>query len=189
MTCRRGLTTVELLIGSALGVLVLALLTAGTAVGARLLAGVTGRGELEDVADLTVDAFRFDLRRAGFSPAGTIVDPIPTARTDRITVRADLDGDGAVDPNSEETVSIACQVTSARVARIVGAQTLPLASDVIACTLRYFDDTGAEMVVPNAGLATAARDRIRAVALDFDVQPSPQQRTHRTMLIARRGLP
>ena len=187
---RRGFSLIELLVGSAIGVAVLALLAAGTAVGARLLADVTGRGELEDVADLAIEAFRFDVRRAGFSVPGLITDPIPLARADRITVRADLDGDGVVDTNSEETVSIACQVASARVARIVGAQTLPLTSDVTACTLHYFDETGTELSVPAAGLATATRTRVRAVALEFDARQVPgARRTHRSVLVARRGLP
>jgi len=188
---RRGFSLLELLVGGAIGLAGLALLTAGTAVGARFLAGVTARGELEDVADLAAEAFRFDVRRAGFSAAGLIADPIPLARADRLTVVADLDGNGTVDASSEETVSIACQVASARVVRIVGAQTLPLTSDVTACTLRYFDETGTELAVPAAGLSAATRDRVRAVALEFDVRQTPGgvRRTHRSVLVARRGLP
>lgn len=187
---QRGFSLLELLVGGALGLAALALLTAGTAVGARFLTGVTARGELEDVADLAAEAFRFDIRRAGFSVPAVIADPMPLARADRVTVLADLDGNGAIDATSEETVSIACQVASARVARIVGAQTLPLTSDVTACTLRYFDETGAELAVPAAGLSAAARSRVRAVALEFDVRPTPGvRRTHRSVLVARRGLP
>ena len=52
----------------------IALLVLGACVGAlaasaRLVAAVGGRAEVEDTAQLAVEAFRFDVRRAGFDPA------------------------------------------------------------------------------------------------------------------------
>jgi Tfp pilus assembly protein PilW len=66
---RRGATLVELLVGTALGLAVLAALAAAFGAGGRLLLGSAARAEGEDVAQLAVEAFVFDVRRAGYDPA------------------------------------------------------------------------------------------------------------------------
>lgn len=185
-----GCTTVELLFGTAIGLAVVATLTIATAIGGRLLLRTTSRGELHDIADITADAFRFDLRRAGFTTAAALSDPLAVARTDQITVHADLNGDGSIDPNSEETVSIACLSSPTRVSRIVGAQSLPLANDVVTCGLRYFDAGGAEIVPPPGGLDVSTRGHVVAVELFFILTtPGLPAQTGRRVLLSRRDVP
>src|SRR4030095_7100626 len=65
----RGTTLVELIVGTGLGLLVLGACVGALAGAGRLLAAVGGRAEAEDTAQLAVEAFRFDVRRAGFDPA------------------------------------------------------------------------------------------------------------------------
>ena len=182
------MSIIELLVGNAIGLGVLALLSSGTVAAGHLLTHVTGRGELHDIADLAAEAFRFDLRRAGFAPGTPLADPLRVARTDRLTVVADLDGNGSVDPSSEETVAIACLSSPGRVSRIVGAQSLPLANDVVTCRLRYFDDQGVELVPPAAGLDVTTRRRIATVELAFTLSSSWMRTTvTRRIVVARRG--
>ena len=65
----RGTGLAELLVGTALGLVVLSLLTFAVATGSRLLAACGARGEAEDTAHLALEAFAFDARRAGYDPA------------------------------------------------------------------------------------------------------------------------
>jgi len=179
---------VELLVGTLLALLVLGALTAAVAVGARLVVTGGARGEAEDIAQLAVEAFTFDARRAGYDPAAAGIETITQARPDTVTLAADLDGDGVVDTASEEQTAYACSAANQRLSRIIGRQSLPLADGVSACGLRFFDATGAAMVVPAAGLGAADRARVRAVALDVTLVPTAlHAATARTALIALRS--
>jgi len=110
------------------------------------------------------------------------------ARPDGVTFGADLDGDGVVDATSEEQTAYACSAANQRLSRIIGRQSLPLADGVSACALRFFDTTGTALAVPAAGLGTADRARIRAVALDLTLVPTALHgATARTVLVALRS--
>ena len=184
----QGTSLVELLVGTLLGLLVLAALTAAVAVGGRLVAAAGARGEAEDTAQLAVEAFTFDARRAGYDPSAAGVEAVVQARPDGVTLGADLDSDGVVDTTSEEQTAYACSAANQRLSRIIGRQSLPLADGVSACGLRFFDATGAAMAVPAAGLGAADRGRIRALALDLTLIPTALHgATARTVLVALRS--
>lgn len=183
----RGCGLVDLVVGTFLGFVVLTMLAAGLGSGGRLLANAGQRGEVEDTTQLAVEAFAFDARRAGFDPAAVGVERIIQAQTDRITFTADLDGDGVVDATSEEKVAYVCNPGLRRLSRIVGAQSLPLADDVVACALRYIDGSGATIPVPAGGLVSADRARTTAVVLDVSLKPATLTRAvARTLRVALR---
>ena len=117
----RGTTLLELVVGAGLGLLVLGALVAAIATAGRLVAAVGGRAEAEDTAQLAVEAFRFDVRRAGFDPAAAGVEGLAAALADQLTVQADLDADGAIDTNSEEVTRWVCADSPPRLSRIIGA--------------------------------------------------------------------
>ena len=184
----RGTSIVELLVGTLLGLLVLATLTAAVAVGARLVAAAGARGEAEDTAQLAVEAFTFDARRAGYDPSGAGIERVVQARPDTVTFGTDLDGDGVVDGTSEEQTAYACSASNQRLSRIVGRQSMPMADGVSACGLRFLDAGGAAMAVPAAGLGAGDRARIRALALDLALVPTALHGpTARTVLVALRS--
>jgi len=166
----RGFSVVELLVGTALAFLSLAALTATVATGGRLLAIAGARGETEDTAQLALEAFAFDVRRAGFDPAGMGLAPLSQAQADRMTLDADLDGDGTIDVDSEERTAYVCN--TGRLSRIIGRQSLPLADGVVTCGLHYLDGSGAPIVPSGAALGTADRARVRAVTLDLGLRPA-----------------
>jgi hypothetical protein len=183
----RGCGLVDLVVGTFLGFFVVTMLAVGLGSGGRLLANAGQRGEAEDTAQLAVEAFAFDARRAGFDPAAVGVERMIQAQGDRVTFTADLDGDGLVDATSEEKVAYLCNLSLHRLSRIVGSQSLPLADDVIACTLRYLDASGATIPVPAGGLTTADRGRAAAVVLDVSLKPATLTRAvARTVQIALR---
>lgn len=168
----RGSSLVELVVGTGLGMLVLAGLAAALAAGGRLLAVTAARGELEDIAHIAVESLAFDVRRAGFDPAAAGVAPIIDAHPDRITLTGDLDGDGLVATNSEETITWICATGTGRLSRIVGRQSLPLADGVTRCRFRYVDAAGTDIPAPSTGLSGTDRERIRAVGIDLLVGTS-----------------
>jgi Tfp pilus assembly protein PilW len=184
----RGTTLLDLLVGTALGLTALGALTASIAGGGRLLIQGGARGELEDVTHIAVEALAFDVRRAGWDPRGAGITRLVEAAPDRLTVTADLDGDGAIDVTSEESVQYVCTPPPRRLSRIVGRQSLPLTDGVTACAFQYVDTGGATMVVGAGGLTPAERARVRAVALDLEVALAPLHvASRRRTVVALRG--
>ena len=183
---QRGSVLVEQLVGTMLTLLVLGTLVAVVGTGTTLLLAAAARGEVEDTAQLAVEAFTFDVRRAGYDPTAAGLVPVSEARPDRLTLAADLNGDGVVAATSEETTAYAC--AAQQLSRIIGRQSLPLAGGVLACGLRYLDATGLPLAVPPGGLDTAGRSRIRAVGLDLTVRQRGTP-TNRSVVIALRSTP
>jgi len=165
----RGTTLVELLVGMAVGLLVLGACVAGVSSAARLVAAVGARAEAEDTAQLAVEAFRFDVRRAGYDPTAIGIGGLATAQSDQLTLHADLDADGVLDGTSEEVTRWVCGANPPRLSRVIGAQSLPIAAPVARCGLRYLDGAGTELVPGATGLDAGERSRVRRVRLDLAV--------------------
>ena len=151
----RGTTLIELVVATGLAMLVLGACMAAVAGAGRLVAAVGGRAEVEDTAQLAVEAFRFDVRRAGFDPAAAGIQALAVARADQLTLQADLDADGTIDGASEEITRWVCATGPPRLSRIIGAQSLPVAAPVSRCALHYFDATGTELVPRPEGFQRA----------------------------------
>jgi len=183
----RGTGLVDLLVGTALALAVLSVLTAAVGTGARVLVAGGARGEAEDTAQLAVEAFTFDARRAGWDPRAVGIAPLVEATPSRVTFTADLDANGAVDASSEEKTAHVCTAGVGRLSRIIGRQSLPLADGLSRCAFRYLDATGTAIAVPAAGLSPTALAGVRAVALDLTLLPSGLRgRADRTVLVALR---
>jgi len=172
MTRRQaGFSLVELLVALGLGLAIAIAAVSAVATALRALARLALRAEAEDVLALGLEAFTLDVRRAGFDPRATGLPALADASAARLALQADLDADGVVDATSEESTIIACDVAGGRLSRIVGSQSLPLATGVVACTLAYADATGTAIPVPSGGLDAAARARVRLATLDVALHP------------------
>jgi len=182
----RGASLVEVIVATALGLVVVSLLTLVVGAGGRVLASVGARGEAEDTAQLAIEAFTFDARRAGFDPSAAGIEALSEARPDRLTFLADLDANGTVDATSEETTAHVCG--AAQLSRVIGRQSLPLADGVTTCRFHYFDRDGREMTPPPAGLDAAGRRAIRALGLELVLRPARLRApSGRTIVVALRG--
>jgi len=170
--CRSGFSLVELLVALGLGFAIAVAAVAATATALRYLVRLALRAEADDIVVLGLEAFMLDVRRAGFDPRAVGLAAVVEASTARLGLQADLDGDGAIDATSEELTTIACDLPGARLSRIVGSQSLPLANGVVTCSLAYADGTGTSIPVPPAGLDAATRSRVRRATLDLGVRPS-----------------
>lgn len=155
----KGCTLLELLIGMVLGLAGAAALTAllrgGVAAWER--AGAHAERASELVAAL--DQMTRDLRLAGYDPTEAGVAGLTLAAADRLELTADLDGDGAIDPASEERIGYRRAAGSGALQRLVGNQTLPILSDVAAAGVRlaYLDGEGAALDPADPGTPAAAR--------------------------------
>jgi prepilin-type N-terminal cleavage/methylation domain-containing protein len=184
---RAGFTLVELLVALALGLALSLAAVAAVATALRHAAGVALRAETDDIAELALEAFTLDVRRASFDPRAAGIEPVLEARTTRLVLQTDVDGDGTIDAASEELVTIACDLPGGRLSRIVGTQSLPLANGVVACALAYADATGAGIAVPPTGLDAPTRQRVRRAMLDLALVPpgSSAPTTARTTVALR----
>jgi Tfp pilus assembly protein PilW len=171
MSAERGAGLVEALVAAAIGVLLLSVVTSMLAAGAHGLGRAGARAEASDTAGLAAEAFLFDVRRAGFDPAAAGVLPLTLARSDRFTVHADVNGDGVVDAGSAERTTWICNAGAQRLSRQVGAQSMPLADGVVACTFEYFDAAATPLVPPAAGLDPTALARVATLGLTLRLVP------------------
>ena len=185
MTGRRGLAIAELLVGTALGLAVLAGLTAAVGVAGRMLVAASVRAESEDTTQLAMEALLLDVRRAGYDPTAGGVAALVEARDDGLALAADLDGNGSVAVDSDESIAWRCALASRRLSRLVGRQSLPLAEGVVGCAFRYVDGDALPLAAPVAPLDLP---RVRAVELTLRLLPSglshPSSRTLRAALRA-----
>ncbi len=184
----RGTSLIELLVGLALALPVLTALTSALGSGTRLLADAGTRAEAEDTVVLAAESFAFDVRRAGHDPTAAGVEALTLASGDRLTLHADVDGDGTVDAASDDVTSYACASGPPRLSRIIGSQSLPLASDVETCRLAYLDAAGVEIDPSGGALAVDDRARVRAVVLELALRPARLRTaaTRRTLVALRR---
>jgi Tfp pilus assembly protein PilW len=188
MSRQRGASLVEALVAAAIGLLVLSALTAALAGGARALVRSGARAEASDTSGLAAEAFLFDVRRAGHDPAATGVMPLVLARADRLTLEADLDGDGTVDGASAEHVSWVCNATARRLSRVVGTQSMPLADGVLGCGFRYLDPGATDLAPPASGLDATNRSRVALLVFDLRLVPrGGGPFVERSLAVALRG--
>ena len=183
---QRGVTLVEVLVGTALGLAVVASLASAVASGGRLLASGSARAEAEDTLQLALEALAFDVRRAGWDPAGAGIAPLVQADADGFGVVADLDADGTVDAASEELVRWKCDHPGRRLVRTVGQQAMALADGVVGCAIDYAGPGGAMLAPP---LDAAARAGVAAVGLRLRLAPAGRAASERAARVALRAAP
>src|SRR5262249_12574857 len=99
----RGMTLLDLLCGTAIGLVVSGAALAAVGGGLAAARAIGARGEADELAQGAVEAFVFDVRRLGYDPRATGGPTLAQAMADRLTLQSDLDGDGTVDASSEET--------------------------------------------------------------------------------------
>ncbi|HEY8515361.1 MAG TPA: hypothetical protein VIS07_07600 [Candidatus Binatia bacterium] len=172
MAGQGGFTVVELLIGCLLATLVVGagieLLRVQVAVARRLQASLAATGGAAWA--LTVAAR--DVQVAGSDPRRSGIEALSAADGGRVVLQHDRDGDGTVDLASDERIILDRSPSSGgRFVRWLGNQSMSIASLVPAggLRLRYFDEAGAEIPSGGAELTAEARDRVRRVALELDV--------------------
>jgi Tfp pilus assembly protein PilW len=178
----RGATLVDLLVGSALALLVLAATLAGMASGGHALAAIARRAAADEAVVLVTDALRFDVRRAGFDPAAIGVERVVAASPESLTLEADVDADGRIDDRSTEHVRWACRRGTRNLQREIGHQSMPLVENLAACAFDYLDADGRSLT---GTLDDGARRAVRVVVLELGLAGAAAPRLHRVSVALR----
>lgn len=161
-----GATLVELIVGTALGLLVMLGLTSLLSVTLAARARAADRCEATTALAGAIDQITRDVRLAGFDPEARGVTALAGASATSIVIAADLDGNGSIDTASEEQVGYRLSGSGGdTLQRTVGRQSLPLLSELAVggFRLRYLDGDGAELD-PGAPDALAG---VRAVTVEL----------------------
>jgi type IV pilus assembly protein PilW len=162
-----GVTLVELMVGLVLGLLVVAGLTA--LLSATLAAREPAGKGAERLAAVTaaLDQLARDIRLAGYDPQARGIGGVTNPSVAGVSLDADLDGDGTIDTTSDEHVTYRVAASSGTLQRVVGAQSLPLLSDVGtgSFTLHYLDGAGTEL----DPLAPATRAAVHLIWVELRV--------------------
>lgn len=160
-----GMTLVELLVGMTLGLVGAAAMTALLRVGTAAWERAGADAEVATEVAGAVDQLTRDLRIAGYDPEAAGIAGLTLTEAARVEMTADLDGDGAIDPDSDERIGYRWSAASGSLLRVVGRQSLPILSDVASDGFRlaYFDHDGARLDPADA--ATGAVTRVVTVEL------------------------
>jgi type IV pilus assembly protein PilW len=161
----KGMTLVELLVGMLLGLVAAAAMTALLRVGVAASERAGSMAEMTIEAAAAVDQLVRDVRIAGYDPTGAGIAAFTLTAADRIELQADLDGDGTIDASSEERIGWRVATSSRSLQRVVGAQTLPILSDVAADGFRLAFVDGAGATLDPA--APTTRTAVRLVTVDL----------------------
>jgi prepilin-type N-terminal cleavage/methylation domain-containing protein len=169
----RGLTLVELLVGMVLGLVAAAAMTALLRSGLAAWERAGAHAEVETEVAAAIDQVTRDLRLAGYDPRAAGIAGLTITEAARLELTADLDGNGAIDTDSEERIGYRVATSSSSLQRVVGRQSLPILTDVAASGLRftYFDAAGNPLAPTAAG--TAANTRF--VTVDVTTLAHPPQ--------------
>jgi hypothetical protein len=186
----RGCIAVAPLVGAMIGAVVVAGLTMALAQAARWVVRANARAETHDTADLVAQAFTFDLRSAGWDPTGASGARLAYASPTELELQRDRDGDGVIDPASAERLRWRWVAATRTMSRLVGAQSMPLASTAVGAVFTFRDAAGARVPASAAGLAPGELARVQSVELAITLAPpGGGALVRRTAAVALRGGP
>lgn len=160
LACERGLTLIELLVttlvlGAILMVVTGILLSTG-----RLESRTVRRAGVQASSRQTIQLMTTELRQAGADPSTPPIGlaGIVSADSHMVRVRADLNGDGAIQTTEpSEDVTYAYDAASGVLTRDPGAGASPVLTGVTFLRMAYFDAAGQPITPLPLSAANAAR--------------------------------
>ena len=170
-TLRRtaGFSLAELLVASFVASVVLTSLVGFAAAQGRFFRRAQEQLTANQTLRLVLDVISRDLRQAGFDAQGTAVEPVLAASSMALVLQQDGDGDGLVDTGSREIITYAFRPEAGTLSRVVGRQSMPLATGLPADGFRlsYMDSAGAALDPDTSGLDATDRAAVRRVRVEL----------------------
>ena len=184
----RGVSTAEVLVGSALGLIALAGMYSFQLAQSRALAAQNVYTESQNVTRTVIDLLSRELRMAAFDPVGAALPTAPgpscpgvkqgiiEASGSRIRFQQDLDGNGAIAGSSED---VTYDLSGSNLVRTDGGVPTTLVSGVTSggFALRYFDGSNPPVELIPVGvpdLTPGQRDCVAKVRVTVRAQlPNP----------------
>jgi prepilin-type N-terminal cleavage/methylation domain-containing protein len=183
-----GLTLVELMVTVAILGAVAMILSSVLLSTGRLNTRTTRRAEVQMSSRQGLSLMATELRQAGADPGDPPIGlaGIVTARGDLIRVRADLNGDGAIQTaEPSEDVTYAYDSTARAIERDPGTGAAVVIPNVTAMTLDYFD--GANQPIGPTPLSAADAARVRAVGITLTTEDRDSRSLTLTTRVALRN--
>jgi type IV pilus assembly protein PilW len=175
----QGFTLMELVVSTAISMLILGAIAGTFMTQTKFYNAQEQVNEMQQNARAAMDLISREVKSAGYKPTGAAVVGVAYSTTE-LRIRADLDGDGAINDTSDEHLVYTFDNANQQIKRaygVVGATPEVLANNVTAFTFNYLDSTGA---------TTTTQADIRQVSLGITAQtakPDPSLTTnngHRT---------
>lgn len=171
---RRGFSLVELLIAMAVGMVVLGAMYSVFTIQNKTLKNQEEIVAMQQNVRAGMDMMAREIGMAGYDPAGVNKDassvnnfisvPVSDAQ---LQIRADLDGDGAIDATSQENVIYVFDTVNNRITRNIGAGAQAFVENVNGFTFAYRDE--------NDGPATTSASvrQVRITITGRTAKPDP----------------
>jgi prepilin-type N-terminal cleavage/methylation domain-containing protein len=173
-TRQMGFTIPEVLVASALGLVVLATVYTFNRFQLFALRNQAVQLDIQTAARGFVDLFAREVRGTGMDPTcSKAFDGMGEARSDRLRIRMDLNGNGVIDGNNEDVTYVFNAVTNSVERTANGAtETLFSGLALTGSSIRYFDANGTELVPTGspAALTPAQRALVRRVRVHIALQ-------------------
>jgi type IV pilus assembly protein PilW len=167
MTKVKGFSLVELLIATAVGLVVLASMYGVFTIQNKALGDQEEIVAMKQSVRAGMDMLVREVGMAGYDPAFINTFIGVTVSASQHQIQADLDGNGAIDANSRENIIYAFDSTNKRITRNIGAGDQPFVENVEAFAFEYLDNTG------NATAASANVRQIRITITGRTAKPDP----------------
>ena len=134
------------------------------------------KSDAQETTVMALDVMARELRMAGFSAAGTWLQPLRAAGSDRVEIAMDLTGDGDTD-DSNERIAYSYDAAARQLRRATGgASPQPFIGNVApnGFLLSYFDAAGVEIAAGSVGMTPEQLLRVHRVDVALQVQhPNP----------------
>ena len=192
----RGMSLAELLVGSALSMIVIGGVYSFYAAQTQALAAQRAYARSQDVTRTVIDLLGRELRMATYDPSGAAITTSPpgscpgvkqgllVGKLDEIRFVQDLNGDGDVTDEAENLHYYALGGSLVRVDGVSSPVTLVENLDVSGFVLKYFDNSNPPVELVPTGtppaLSSAQRDCVAKVRLTVRASvenPNPQDPT------------
>lgn len=185
----RGYTVAEFLVGLTLAALIGSQAQSVLHTALRDARAQQSAAEARAGASAALEMLAREIRAAGFSARGDEVVPFAAARSDRLELRADFDGDGLHD-SSHERITWAYRATDRQLTRASGrgsAQSVAVPLTANGFRLAYRDANGGVLPVGASGVAPDALASIRQVDIEVSVATSSAAPLVRSLVVAVRS--
>ena len=172
LEARAGFATMEVLVATALGLMVVGVVATVNRSQLFAFRNQAVQNDIQMVARNVVDLFARETRRAGLNPAcAPGLRAIAEATLRRVRVQADLNRNGALDGGNEVITYRLVFVSEGadRLEREAGGTTDVLIDgfDLAGSRFRFFNAAGGEIVSGLGGLSAAERDTVRRIRIEF----------------------
>jgi prepilin-type N-terminal cleavage/methylation domain-containing protein len=170
----RGFSLIEMLIAMTVGLVVLGAMYNVFTIQNKTFGNQEEIVAMQQSVRAGMDMMAREVGMAGYDPALANSDTNSandfsgvTVSASKLQIKADLDGNGAIDATSQENIVYAFNAANKRMTRNIGAGAQPFVENVDAFTFEYLDGTG------SVTAASATVRRIRITIIGRTARPDP----------------